>query len=228
MELDTEVYGALGFGFLSGDDIDDAKGNLRLLRKAVSHEFGAFDYGNDNRDACALRDLQDAAVERQKLVREASFALRINHNGALVVLDQFGRVMDDADGLPCVVLYERHIAYAADYPAEDRKLQIFFFRDKCELVFPHCPRRYNRIEVGTVVTNQQEPSCGDFLVALVLNPHAAAKQRDTDLYDEQTAIEFAVLIIEFVRIHEQSEECRNHDKEKEQDGCEADDGSERN
>lgn len=228
MEFNAEVDGAFGFGFRGGDNVDDAKGNLRLLREAVAHELGAFDDGNDNRYVGLLGDFQNAAVERQQLVRKASLALRVHHNGALVILDQLGRVVDDADGLPGVVLHERHVADAAYDPAEDRKLQILFLRDKCEVVFAHRSCRHDRVEVGTVVTDQQEAPLGDFIITLVLYPYAAAKQRYAHLDVVQGTVEFAVLIVKFVRIHEQSEECRNHNKEKEQDRRDAEYDAERN
>ncbi len=167
-------------------------------------------------------------MERKQFVRKTAFSFGINHYRALVVLNQLGGMIDDSDGLARVVLHKRHVADPADNPAEHRKLQIRLFRDKCELVLPHRPRRHDRIEVGTVVTDQQKAPLRDFFVALVPNPHSAAEKRYTDLYDEQAAIEFAALVIKLVRIHEQSEESRDGDEEKEQHRGEADNGPEHN
>ena len=204
----------------------DLKSDLGAFPGVIFRDlFGSLDSQDNDRNVCFLGDLEYTVMERKELAFLASGAFRVNEDGDLVGLEELAGAVDGHHGVSRVLAVNGHHAAAADDASVEWDLEVFGFRDERRIVFGEDLPGKERVEIRSVVADEEHLFAFRDLVKvdkIVLNAHDA--HADRRRVDQKEAVELRVGVIFFLRIDKQRrDECK---KEQQEDACDldADDG----
>lgn len=207
------------FDVICRDHTDTLEADLRALPGIVLRNlFGSLKCQDDDRDIRFLGDLKYTVMEREKFAGLASGAFRIYRDGDLISDQKLGGTVDGHHGVPRVFAVDGHEAASSDQTAVEGDLEVRFLGDERGVVLTKKSPGDKRVEVGSVVADEEHLLAFrdlveiDEVVADAHDPHT-----DAGRGVKKEAVKPGIFVVFFLRADEKR---GNEDKKKiDNDGC---------